>query len=251
MNNLMLFQNHQIEVINFKGNALFNPTHVAKILDIKNVRDNIAKMNTNQVIQLTNSDVGKADFRKLNNRGENFLTKSGVYKLIFKSHKPNAEQFQDWVTDEVLPQIEHTGGYVNNSSQFTDFYFSDCDSPTKQFISTLLDEKVKLTSKVNELLPKAKTYDMIMDADGTFSMNQVAKSVGMGEYKLFEFLRKHKILFYEGADNVPYERFRKNKCFKVVVTIDYRGQAHSTTKIYPKGIDYICKIIAKSERAVA
>lgn len=48
-------------------------------------------------------------FRKLHNTGENFLTESGVYKLIFKSRKEEAERFQDWVTDEVLPLIRKTG----------------------------------------------------------------------------------------------------------------------------------------------
>ncbi|MEG2247037.1 MAG: BRO family protein [Romboutsia sp.] len=43
--------------------------------------------------------------RKLNNAGENFLTESGVYKFIFKSRKEEAEKFQDWVTEEVLPAI--------------------------------------------------------------------------------------------------------------------------------------------------
>lgn len=114
-----------------------------------------------------------------------------------------------------------------------------------------VDKNEKLEMQNQYLLPKAQTYDMVMDADGTFSMNQVAKSVGMGEYKLFQFLRNQKILFREGIDNIPYERFRKNKCFKVVMTKDPRGQGHSTTKVYPKGVDYICKIIAKSEKAVA
>ncbi|MCI9927552.1 hypothetical protein JY717_19685, partial [Clostridioides difficile] len=49
--------------------------------------------------------------RKLHNTGENFLTESGVYKLIFKSKKEEAEKFQDWVTDEVLPAIRQTGQY--------------------------------------------------------------------------------------------------------------------------------------------
>ena len=53
-----------------------------------------------------------SNIRKLNNAGENFLTESGVYKLTFKSQKKEAERFQDWVTDEVLPQIRKTGGYI-------------------------------------------------------------------------------------------------------------------------------------------
>ena len=56
-------------------------------------------------------------FRKLNNAGENFLTESGVYKLIFKSRKEAAERFQDWVTDEVLPSIRKTGTYIAPSNK--------------------------------------------------------------------------------------------------------------------------------------
>ena len=111
MKNLMIFENRQVEVFEWNGQALFNPKHVGECLGIKNVNDNISKMNSKQVIKLKNSDIGKADIRKLNNAGENFLTESGVYKLIFKSKKAEAERFQDWVTDEVLPHIRKTGSY--------------------------------------------------------------------------------------------------------------------------------------------
>ncbi len=68
-------------------------------------------MNTRQVIKVKNSDVTISHIRKLNNAGENFLTESGVYKLVFKSRKPNAESFTDWVVDEVLPTLHKTGFY--------------------------------------------------------------------------------------------------------------------------------------------
>ena len=50
-------------------------------------------MNNKQVVKLKNLDVKDVPIRKLNNAGENFLTESGVYKLIFKSDKKEAEQF--------------------------------------------------------------------------------------------------------------------------------------------------------------
>lgn len=40
-----------------------------------------------------------------------FINESNLYKLIFKSNKPAAVQFGDWVTGEVLPTIRKTGGY--------------------------------------------------------------------------------------------------------------------------------------------
>ena len=50
--------------------------------------------NNNQVVVIKNSDLHDMHFRKLNNRGEKFLTESGVYKLIFKSDKKESEKFQ-------------------------------------------------------------------------------------------------------------------------------------------------------------
>ncbi|HBF2502758.1 TPA: hypothetical protein KN168_003265 [Clostridioides difficile] len=120
MNNLMVFEGKEVEIFELDGKILFNPRDVAECLEIKNVNDNISKMNKKQVVKLTNSDIGDHDFRKLNNRGENFLTESGVYKLIFASKKKKAERFQDWVMDEVLPSIQKAGIYNINSDNIKD-----------------------------------------------------------------------------------------------------------------------------------
>lgn len=157
-NNLMIFEGNQVEVFELNGQILFNPKHVAKILDIKNINDNLRKMNKNQVIKLKNSDIGNADFRKLNNAGENFLTESGVYKLVFKSRKPEAERFSDWVTDEVLPTIRKTGGYVNNADLMVNTYFSDIPDEQKGIVKGLLvnieekQKKIVALSNENDLL---------------------------------------------------------------------------------------------------
>lgn len=123
MNELMIFEGHEVEAFEFNGEVLFNPYHVGICLELSEsaVRNYLAKMNKKQAVVLKNSDVRNKDtrnsdvrsmhFRKLNNAGEKFLTESGVYKLVFKSRKPNAEKFTDWVTDEVLPTLRKTGSY--------------------------------------------------------------------------------------------------------------------------------------------
>ena len=40
------------------------------------------------------------------------VTEPGLYKLIMRSDKPEAQPFQHWVTHEVLPRIRKTGAYV-------------------------------------------------------------------------------------------------------------------------------------------
>lgn len=120
MQELMIFEGHEVEVLEVNGQVLFNPYHVGECLELGDsaVRMAVAKMNEKQVVKVKNSDVKNSDtrnsdvgltnFRKLNNAGENFLTESGVYKLVFKSRKPNAEAFTDWGPPRWRRSIGHT-----------------------------------------------------------------------------------------------------------------------------------------------
>lgn len=67
MNNLMIFEGHDVEVFELNGQVLFNPYHVGECLELGNsaVKMAIAKMNEKQVVKLTNSKVNKVDFRKI------------------------------------------------------------------------------------------------------------------------------------------------------------------------------------------
>ena len=48
-----------------------------------------------------------------------FITEQGLYKVLMRSDKPNAAQFQDKVC-EILKEIRQTGGYIVNSQEMTD-----------------------------------------------------------------------------------------------------------------------------------
>ena len=151
-NNLMVFEGHNVEVFEWEDKVLFNPKHVAECLEIKDVNSSIRNFNEKQIIKLTNSKMHDMHFRKLHNTGENFLTESGVYKLIFKSHKEEAEKFQDWVTDEVLPTIRKTGGYVNNDELFINTYLPFADDTTKSLFKGTLET----VRKQNEVIAEQK-----------------------------------------------------------------------------------------------
>lgn len=40
-----------------------------------------------------------------------FIDEPNLYRCVFQSRKAEAEKFQDWVFEEVLPTIRRTGGY--------------------------------------------------------------------------------------------------------------------------------------------
>lgn len=232
---LMIFEGNEVEVFEWNGQVLFNPRHVAECLGIKNVKDNISKMNEKQVIKLTNSKVGITDFRKLHNTGENFLTESGVYKLIFKSKKKEAEKFQDWVTDEVLPSIRKHGMYA------TDDLLNDPDLMIKAAnkikeekegrlkaesqVKELTDKVVKLSIDVNNLEKRTVKGTTLTDIscctdtprrlieDYCFSMGWYSKKnneVIIHDITLVTATRRNAIEFTSKGAEILIQQFSKN-----------------------------------------
>ncbi len=220
-------------------NPLFEASDIANWLDIQNV--------SQMLKQADIPENEKGIFLKYTlggNQNSLFITEDAMYDVLMSSRKKEAKPFRREIK-AYLKQIRKTGGYIPITTQEDDLTIM---ARAHQILERTIAQKNQL---IQQLQPKADTYDMIMASDGTFSMNQVAKQVGMGEYHLFAYLRGKKVLFYEGTDNVPYERFRKNGCFKVVDTISPDGQSHSTTRVTQKGLDYICKIIRKDNEEVA
>lgn len=46
-----------------------------------------------------------------------FINESAMYKLAFRSNKPEADRFVNWIAGEVLPSIRRTGSYSSNGIQ--------------------------------------------------------------------------------------------------------------------------------------
>ena len=108
--------NEKLECVELDGEPLFNPYTIGECLEMTHeaVRKFVQRMNDNKKILLKNSDGTISPHRKFNNAGELFITESGLYNLIFRSRAKEAEKFQDWVTDEVIPSIRKTGSYNLN-----------------------------------------------------------------------------------------------------------------------------------------
>lgn len=61
-----------------------------------------------QMVKLTinGSDGGVSNIRRMT-----LINEAAVYKLAFRSNKPEADRFVNWVTGTVLPSIRRTGSY--------------------------------------------------------------------------------------------------------------------------------------------
>lgn len=258
MNNLMIFEGHEVEAFELKGQVLFNPYHVGECLELNGdaVRKAMSRMNEKQVLKITNSDVTNNHIRKLNNAGENFLTESGVYKLVFKSRKPNAERFTDWVTDEVLPSIRKHGMYA------VDDLINDPDLAIKAFMA-LKEEKTrnKMLQADNERMrPKEIFADAVATSQTSILIGDLAKllkqnGVETGQKRFFEWLRENGYLIKrKGADwNMPTQKAMERGLFVVkesaVNNPDGSVRINKTTKVTGKGQQYfINKFLGTSDK---
>ncbi|KGQ34126.1 Bro-N domain-containing protein [Gallibacterium anatis] len=106
---------NQISTFNFKSSPVrtqlvnnephFCLADVCAILDIKNPRDTAKKVLDPK---------GVDTIYILTNGGEQavlFINEPNLYRIIFKSRKAEAIEFQNWVFEEVLPTIRKTGEY--------------------------------------------------------------------------------------------------------------------------------------------
>lgn len=192
-NNLMIFEGHDVEVFELNGQVLFNPKHVAEILEIADVRSSTRNFNDKQLIKVKNSDVHTMHFRKLNNAGENFLTESGVYKLVFKSRKPEAEKFSDWVTDEVLPTIRKHGAYMTEKTLERALESPDFIIQLATKLKNEQEARKVAENKVEELQPLADVAEERIELKGCFSLTDVTKSL---DFKRGQITRWAKVCGY-------------------------------------------------------
>lgn len=88
-------------------------------------------MNQKQVILLKNSNIQNINFRKLNNRGENFLTEDGVYRLISTSNKITYERKVELLNyfeiEEIVPLFERKECiFIEQLEEFLSEYNLEC-----------------------------------------------------------------------------------------------------------------------------
>lgn len=89
---------------NENGEALFCLTDVCTALSLTNPRVVKTRLNPKGVSSVyTLTEGGRQNLT--------FIDEPNLYRCIFQSRKKEAEAFQDWVVEEVLPTIRKTGGY--------------------------------------------------------------------------------------------------------------------------------------------
>jgi len=91
-----------------------------------------------------------------------FITEGDLYRLIANSKLPDAEKFERWVFDEVLPSIRKHGGYL--TPEKIEEVLLNPDT-----IISLANQLKDEQAKVKELTPKAGAWETFCRSSGDMS----------------------------------------------------------------------------------
>lgn len=246
--------NNEIQRFDFKGESLRALTNKAgepwfvlkdcmSILDLGNPTETVKmfdddEFSTTEVID----SIGRRQQAYI-------ISEPGLYRLVMRSRKPEAKEFQRWVTHEVLPQIRKTGGYIPTTDVDDDMTILAKAVMIGQ--RTMEEQKRRIAaqeSHIKELEPKARFADAVAASDGTCLIGELAKmlrqnGLDIGQNRLFKILREDGYLCKSPSNwNMPTQKAMELGLFRIKETAITHSDGHvtinRTAKVTGKGQIY-------------
>lgn len=254
---MTLFTNAElgnVRVLEIDGEPYFVGKDVAVALGYKDSSDAIKKHVDNEdKLSRRFADSGQ-------NREMYIINESGLYSLILSSKLPKAKEFKRWITAEVLPIIRKTGGYVNDTKQFVDYYFADCNTYGREAIALMLNETKRMANQLKAQAPKVLFAEAVESSKTSIPVGDLAKlikqnGVDIGQNRLFSWLRMNDYLIKSGdRRNMPTQKSMDLGLFEVKISTYYRPDGTvdvtKTPKVTGKGQTYLINKFLSSARGV-
>lgn len=243
MNNVQLFSNPKFGDIRIVMNGINEPmfvaSDVAKVLGYANpqkaIRDHCKGVN--EMDTPTNGGMQKVKV----------IQEGDVYRLIMRSQLSDAEKFQDWVCEDILPSIRKHGAYMTPDTLEKAILSPDF---IIKLATNLKEEQTKRIAAEKEnanLKPKAALMDKIIDSGEKIDIGQTAKILGLpyGRNTLFKKLRELGVFFKNR--NEPKQEYVDRKYFEVKEQWIERNTHDSfvvvKVLVTQKGLEFINKLL--------
>lgn len=131
------FNQSNVRVQTVNHEPFFCLKDVAEILEIKDTKAKNFNLKAD----------GVENFPLIDSMGRKqeatFINEPNLYRVIFRSRKAEAVKFQDWIFEEVIPQIRKTGGYRITPK------------PTRALPDGLTGEQIEAVKKLHNALTKS------------------------------------------------------------------------------------------------
>lgn len=154
MNEMQLFTNEQfgtIRTVMQNDEPWFVAADLCKALDLTNTTVALERL----------ADDEKSKFNLGLSGGEtNVVNEYGMYALILGSRKPEAIQFQRWVTHDILPAIRKTGHYATPGSMTASL------ADMREAMNLMQD----MLTDLKQMLPKNGSVNRVLEAKANGSL---------------------------------------------------------------------------------
>lgn len=241
--NLQIFKNEQfgqVRTLAIENKPYFVGKDIAEILGYNEPHKAIARHCKGGIKHPILTEGGQQQM--------SIIPEGDLYRLIIKSKLPKAQEFEEWVMDEVLPQIRQTGGYIPTKEEDSE---EDIMAKALVIAQKTLERK---NARIKELEPKAKGFQQFMDTNNTYSWDIVAKNLGIGRNTMLSILRENKIIqtdeYFDNSGrkhrgerhNVPYQVYMKYFDVKFLIKGDKR---YAKVLVKAEGQEYLRRKLVK------
>ena len=159
-----------------------------------------------------------------------FINESGLYSLILSSKLPQAKAFKRWVTSEVLPQINHTGGYIPTKDaegrQLSDMEILALAIKIQQ--KTIEHQK----DAIAKMAPKAEYCDEVLESVDCKTTTQVAKELNMTVHDLTRLLTDRHIIYKQSGQYMLYADYARKGYARSRTHSHYDNEGDMHTRTY-------------------
>ena len=236
------FQGAKVRAVVIDGEPALVGKDVCEALGIKNSRDALNR--------LDKDGVGIADVTDSLGRSQQttVLKEPALYELAFQSRVPQAKEFRNWVTHEVLPSIRKHGGYL--TPEKIEEVLLNPDT-----IISLANQLKDEQAKVKELTPKAGAWETFCGSSGDMSVADTAKAlnsrrgVDTGRDRLFKMMQELGWTTHCHGYWEPMQYAVERGYLAVKVNMPrWRPNGESfvpapTVRVTPKGLDRLAEIL--------
>ena len=221
------------------GKTWFCGTDIATSLGYSNTRDAIVRHCKSHGV--VNHDVIDSMGRTQQMK---FISEGNVYRLTAKSQMPRADEFENWIFDEIVPSVVNTGSYsVQPQTPQTYLEALKALVSSEEEKQRLAQEKQQLEQQNAKLQPKAAFADAAFATDDKVDIGMSAKilKLGFGRNTLFDKLRKAGVFF--ANRNEPKQRFIDAGYFemkeKFIERNNHPGFVVTKVLVTQKGLAYL------------
>ena len=187
-----VFEDSQVRAVEINGEPWFLGKDVAEILGYKNLSAALSQ----HVDREDRKALSRKDYRDSCNilwtsendwTNKTVVNESGVYSLIFGSQLPTAKKFKHWVTSEVLPAIRKHGAYMTDAK--AEAIITD-KSSLADLLQQAADQLKAKDIQIEEMKPKAKFCDVVLQNPALVTVTVIAKDYGMSAQAMNKLLKE-------------------------------------------------------------